>query len=449
MTERPSELASTELSDDVEPRHDSFLREVAHVPSHGRPVMDVATGSVIAGKFRVERCLGSGGMGAVYAVRHELTRHRRALKLLHAERCAKPEIVARFLAEASAAGRVGSPHLVETYDAGTLPSGEPYLVMELLEGETFGELIERTGTLAPELACELVAQAAEGVDAAHRAGIIHRDLKPDNLFIVRRPEGMFVKILDFGISKFNTHSIADRHSTLAGAVFGTPAYMAPEQLASAKDVDERADVFALGAVLFECLGGQSPYQAPSVHAIIARVTMGKPTPLASLRSGLSPALIALVERATRADPRDRTRSARALIDELAIFRGAGKLELSETQTSVAAAPSLPPRRRARGMALAVLLVAVVVSWFVARERPVTSEPVTLPVVLPVVATHDEPAALPQGLQTPEVLAPASPPSSRAPVSAPRKSKAAVSEPAPVSRKSRVKELGLREENPFR
>jgi serine/threonine-protein kinase len=323
--------------------------------------------------------------------------------------------------------------------------------MEMLEGETFGELIERTGTLPPELACELVAQAAEGVDAAHRAGIIHRDLKPENLFIERRPEGMFVKILDFGISKFNTHSIAERPSTLEGAVFGTPAYMAPEQFVSAKDVDERADVFALGAVLFECLGGQSPYQAPSVHAIIARVAMGKPTPLASLRSGLSPALIGLVERATRADPRERTRSARALVDELDAFRARAARALDGTQPAVAA-PSLSPRPKSRGVTLALLLVAAALSWFFARELPVASEPIAAPIV----STHYAPAALvaPEVAEAvEESVAPAAAvpsaavPSSVPLLSAPRNRKAVESEP--TARKSRVKELGLREENPFR
>jgi serine/threonine-protein kinase len=164
------------------------------------PTESFSPGTVIADKFRIERRLGAGAMGAVYAVRHELTRHRRALKLLHPEAQTSPDLVRRFLNEASAAGRAGNPHLVETFDAGTLPSGEPYVVMELLEGETLQAALDRGGRLEVETAVEIVAQAAEGIDAAHRAGIVHRDLKPENLFLTRRDGAPFVKILDFGVS---------------------------------------------------------------------------------------------------------------------------------------------------------------------------------------------------------------------------------------------------------
>src|SRR5580693_5279811 len=143
-------------------------------------------GTLLAGKFRIERLLGSGAMGAVYAIHHEITRHKRALKLLHPEARMVPDLVRRFLNEASAAGRAGNPHLVETFDAGTLPTGEPYVVMELLEGETLGAVLRRERILDPSLAAELVAQAAEGMESAHRAGIIHRDLKPENLFVTTR-----------------------------------------------------------------------------------------------------------------------------------------------------------------------------------------------------------------------------------------------------------------------
>ena len=276
-------------------------------------------GSVLAGKFRVVRCLGMGNMGAVYEVVHLLTRHRRALKVLNPNRGLSDEVVRRFFAEASAAGRVDSPHLVETFDAGRLPGGEPYVVMELLHGISFRALLDRAGRLDPVLACELVAQAADGMRAAHAAGIVHRDLKPENLFIVRRDDKPFVKVLDFGISKFSSASVPPPE-VAANVMFGTPAYMAPEQYQDASEVDARTDIFALGAVLFECLGGQPPYMAASVYAIGARLMTGASTPLDTLRPGLDPTLVRAVHSAIAADANRRIPSAWALRAALAPFR---------------------------------------------------------------------------------------------------------------------------------
>src|SRR5690349_8470036 len=143
----------------------------------------LAVGTLVAGKLRIVRALGIGGMGTVYEVEHELTRHRRALKLLHAQLAHNHQAVARFLREASAAGRIGNPHIVETFDAGTLESGEPYLVMEMLRGQTLSDRIAR-GPMPIAEVVDLVGQACDGVQAAHDAGIVHRDLKPDNLFVV-------------------------------------------------------------------------------------------------------------------------------------------------------------------------------------------------------------------------------------------------------------------------
>ncbi|MER2564586.1 MAG: serine/threonine-protein kinase, partial [Myxococcaceae bacterium] len=161
-------------------------------------------GVVLLGKLRVVRLLGAGGLGAVYEVEHELTKHRRALKLLHPRHRENTEVVQRFLREASAAGHIGDPHIVETFDAGELPSGEPFLLMEMLEGQPLANLFRDSGRLPIALACDLVCQAAEAVDAAHRAGIVHRDLKPENLFVTQRAGKPFIKVLDFGISKFDS-----------------------------------------------------------------------------------------------------------------------------------------------------------------------------------------------------------------------------------------------------
>jgi eukaryotic-like serine/threonine-protein kinase len=307
-------------SSSVRDSFDALLQELARgAEAHEGPGA-IQPGTVLAGKFRVERCLGMGSMGAVYEVLHVLTRHRRALKVLNPHRGLSDELVRRFFVEASAAARVDSTHLVETFDAGRLPSGEPYVVMELLNGISFRALLDRAGKLDAVLACELIAQAAQGIERAHRAGIIHRDIKPENLFIVRRDDTPFVKVLDFGISKFSSASIPPPEVAHVDALFGTPAYMAPEQYQNASDADARTDVFALGAVLFECLGGQPPYMAASVYAIGARLMTGTNTALSALRRDLDPGLVEVIHRAIAADPSQRIQSARALRDALAPFR---------------------------------------------------------------------------------------------------------------------------------
>jgi serine/threonine-protein kinase len=277
-------------------------------------------GTLLAGKFRVERRLGAGAMGAVYAIVHELTRHRRAMKLLHPEAREVPDLVRRFLDEASAAGRVGNPHLVETFDAGLLPTGEPYVIMELLEGETLDALLSREGPLPVERAAEIVAQAAEGIDAANRAGIVHRDLKPANLFVTSARGKPFVKVLDFGVSKFATTTHVQLKTTQPGAVFGSPAYMAPEQMQGECEIDARVDVFALGVVLFECLTKALPYDAPTLQGLVARLVGGRPTAVASLRPDVPEALAQVVHRAVAQKREERYATAGALAEALADFR---------------------------------------------------------------------------------------------------------------------------------
>jgi serine/threonine-protein kinase len=298
-------------------------------------------GTLLAGKFRIERLLGSGAMGAVYSITHEITRHKRALKLLHPEARIVPDLVRRFLNEASAAGRAGNPHLVETFDAGTLPTGEPYVVMELLEGETLGQALARERFLSPGRAADIVAQAAEGIDAAHRAGIIHRDLKPDNLFLTSRDGRPFVKILDFGVSKFLATHLGDSTGTRAGMVYGSPAYMSPEQIMGQLDIDARSDVYALGVVLFQSLTGRLPFDAPNIQALTVRMMTEPPIPIEALRSDLPLPLVHTVKRALATAREHRFATAWAMAEALkpSVRTRAGSAELDRPGF----APSLPPR----------------------------------------------------------------------------------------------------------
>jgi serine/threonine-protein kinase len=274
------------------------------------------TGTLLADKFRVVRVIGSGGMGVVYEVIHELTRHRRALKTLNAKSKEQPQAVERFLREASAAGRIGSPHIVETYDAGTLDSGEPYLVMELLEGETLEGRLTRKGRFDPEEIVAIFAQAAEGAHAAHEAGIIHRDLKPENLFLAKTKDGMRVKLLDFGVSIFDERHRLER-ATQEGTLLGTPFYMSPEQVRGETKLDGRSDVYALGVMMHECATGAHPYPAETLHGVIANVIEKKPAPLVEVVPGFPASLAAVTHRALEKNVDLRLPSARALAEALA------------------------------------------------------------------------------------------------------------------------------------
>ena len=286
----------------------------------GFPPID--PGTLVAGKLRIVRLLGTGGMGAVYEVEHELTKHRRALKLLHARYKVYPELIQRFLREASAAGRIGNPHIAETFDAGELETGDPYLVMELLKGETLADLLRRKQRLNISEAAELVRQACTGVQAAHDAGIVHRDLKPENLFVVERDHRPFVKILDFGISKFDPHLTGGEMSTTReGASLGTPLYMPPEQVRGDKRVDQRADIYALGVILYECVTGRRPYEAETLAHLAVLIHEGHAEPLAQLRPDAPPAFGEIVHRAMANKPELRFATARELADSLANFTG--------------------------------------------------------------------------------------------------------------------------------
>jgi serine/threonine-protein kinase len=261
-------------------------------------------GDVILGKYRVERVIGLGGMGAVVSARHLQLEERVAIKFLLPEMLSKEEVVQRFLREAKAAIRIRSEHCVRVLDVGTLESGAPYMVMEYLEGQDLAAIGDEHRQLPIPDVIDWVLQAGEALAEAHMLGIVHRDLKPANLFLTRRADGTAsVKVLDFGISK-QAASGADAGVTKTQAILGSPRYMSPEQMRSTKDVDARADVWALGAVVHELVSGHPPFDAETMTALCAAILQDPPRSMRASRPDAPPQLEAAVRVALEKD-RDR------------------------------------------------------------------------------------------------------------------------------------------------
>lgn len=282
------------------------------------PPEEALLGEISSSKFKILRLLGAGGMGAVYEAEHVFTKRHGALKLLHSHFAEIPQVVERFTREASAAGRIQNPHIVETFDAGRLESGHPYMFMELLAGTALDSLLKERGALPFEEAIGLCAQAAAGLAAAHKSGIIHRDIKPANLFLVEG-KGTLVKLLDFGISKF---SVVDEVSqvTQEGATLGTPYYMPPEQVMGSKNIDEGVDIYALGVVLYETVTGSPPYVAETLPALSVRIYEGRYTPVSSLRADTPPGFDEVLARCLAVDRAQRYATvADLLVDLLALI----------------------------------------------------------------------------------------------------------------------------------
>jgi len=268
----------------------------------------VREGEILAGKYRVERVLGVGGMGVVVAATHLQLEERVAIKFLIKEALGSGEAVARFAREARAAVKIKSEHVARVIDVGTLETGAPYMVMEYLEGGDLSQVLASRGPLPVEEAVEYVLQACEAIAHAHALGIVHRDLKPANLFLIRRPDGTnAIKVLDFGISKVmpGKSSSSDNAMTRTRAVMGSPLYMSPEQMASTRDVDGRTDLWALGAILYELVAGQPPFNAETMPQLCALILNGPTPSLRSTRPQVPPALDAVVQRCLEKDPKRR------------------------------------------------------------------------------------------------------------------------------------------------
>ncbi len=264
-------------------------------------------GSVVAGKYRLDALLGEGGMGAVFQATHLTVGKRFAIKLLHAEVSKNPDAKRRFTQEAQAASRIGHPGILDVYDLGEAEDGGLYMVMELLIGESLAERVSRGPVGIQESVRHAIAMLT-ALEAAHGASIIHRDIKPANVFLVKTADGSTsLRVLDFGIAKFQEPLDGARTST--GAVLGSPYYMAPEQVRAEKEIDARADVWAVGATLYELLVGEPAHVAPTHAAVIAKIVM-MPAPLvSSRRPEVDEHLDGIVARALAIDPDARWVSA--------------------------------------------------------------------------------------------------------------------------------------------
>jgi eukaryotic-like serine/threonine-protein kinase len=282
----------------------------------------VQPGDLVGGKYRVERTLGAGGMGVVVAaIQIELDR-RVALKFLLPKVLERPGLITRFSREARAVAKLESEHVARVLDVGMLEGGGPYIVMEYLEGEDLARVVASRGAMPSEQAVGYLLQACEAVAEAHSLGIVHRDLKPGNLFLANRASGpQVIKVLDFGLSKFA--SSEEANVTSESSILGSPLYMSPEQLMSARTADARSDIWSLGIVLYELLTAHTPFQFERIAGLVAAILQKPPQPIDEWRTGIPPGLQAVVATCLEKDPLHRFPSVAHLAKALAPFGPAG------------------------------------------------------------------------------------------------------------------------------
>ncbi len=389
-------------------------------------LVELSAGQIVADKYRIERVIGSGGMGVVVAATHVELDQRVAIKLL---RDVNDEALARFQREARLLVRLKNPHVARVFDVGALDDDTPYIVMELLDGEDLGAILNARGRLSIEEAVDYVLEACEAIAEAHALGMVHRDLKPANFFVARGPgSGRVVKVLDFGVSKMLDQRPPSEQTTGGltneGVALGTPGYMSPEQMASSHDVDARADIFSLGAILYRLVSGQAPYKGNSLVSVLASMAMEPLPALRSVAPDVPEPFAKIVEQCLAQDREGRPPTVAALAEMLAPFASRrGRASVDSILATMHLSPSQPPRAsvpsssgvrpemlnptivrplthpsfpplvpaissqsttalapsESRGMALGLALatfalVLGVVTFFVVRERPVDPPP---------------------------------------------------------------------------
>lgn len=272
-------------------------------------------GTVIAGKYRLVNRLGDGAMGSVWEAVNELTQRSFAIKLIHRMAVGGDELRARMMREARAAGRLHHRNVIEVYDVGETAEGDPFLVMELLRGETMEALLQRKGQLSVSLTCAIGVEVSRGLASAHDAGIIHRDLKPANIFLHHDADrGVVVKVLDFGVSKVVSDQNAS--ATTTGTAIGSPAYMSPEQAVGAPDIDARSDLWSVGVLLLEAASGTPAFDGDTVYAIVGNILHGEVPRLTARAPNADARLDGIIARCLLRDRGARFGTARELAAQL-------------------------------------------------------------------------------------------------------------------------------------
>lgn len=271
-------------------------------------------------KFKLIKILGEGGMGAVYLAQHTTTDRMVALKLLHESFANNEEILHRIRREAKAAALIGHPNIVEIVDSGTDEHGIPYIAMELLQGESLDALLERTGPMPIPLAAYIICSILDTLGAAHAKGVVHRDMKPENVYLHRQHNSNVpqIKILDFGISKFQNNEQSNLSLTKTGTVMGTPYYMSVEQ-AMGQKVDGRTDIYSVGVMLYQLLTNQLPFFDSNYNRVLIQIVTGQVPPIDQIRPDLPPELVAIVNRAMARDLNDRYPDCHSFMVELQSF----------------------------------------------------------------------------------------------------------------------------------
>ncbi len=368
-----------------------------------------AKGDVVGGKYEIEKIVGRGGMGAVYAARHRELGHQVAIKVLFTEH---GDEGARFLREAQTCARLSSDHITRVFDVGRLSNGAPFLVMELLQGSDLSGL----GTPPVPVAVGYVLQACAGVAEAHAAGVVHRDLKLQNLFLTTRADGSpQVKVLDFGISKrvrggASEGGVDEVSLTTTESFLGSPLYMSPEQLRDSKDVDGRTDIWSLGVILYRLLTGKAPFPGTSLPAVALAIAMEKPAVPSTLRADIPPGLDAVILRCLQKDRAHRYGTIGELMAALRPF--ATSLESSALGMTV---PPAPARGRAGwaavGIGLVIMLLAggAIGAWKLRAslaDSAAASSATINPDPSPIAVTPS-PAATPAGTLAPSAASTAS------------------------------------------
>jgi serine/threonine-protein kinase len=310
---------------------------VAGTPALGAELI----GATLSGRYQVTRKIGQGGMGAVYEAKHTAIGGRFAVKVLLDKYAKRDAIVARLKQEAQLATSLDHEHIIRVTDFGTTDDGRTFVVMEFLEGESLAERLARETKLSEQSILRIASQAASALAAAHAKGIVHRDIKPENLFLIKRKDQDFVKIVDFGISK-NLRASDEQEDqprlTQTGMVLGTPLYMSPEQARGDEDLDHRVDIYALGVIMYETATGRVPFAGTNYLSVISQVLNDDPKPVRELRPELSDEFEAIVARAMAKRREDRYPSATALLEDIQAL-------LDDPTHSTERARITSPRRR--------------------------------------------------------------------------------------------------------